>query len=80
MEALAKKRNRIDPNRPEKKCSSCWEVKPRSGYSCDRSRPDGLSSVCSECNKVCMKRIREKEKDHKRKVDNMEIYNVARLW
>jgi hypothetical protein len=51
-------------NKNMKKCSGCGKLKPRSEYSKDRTKKDGLYHLC----KVCRSSYRSKNKKKKAKV------------
>ncbi len=40
---------RIDPDRQEKPCTRCGEVKPRDGFHRNRGSNDGLANFCKPC-------------------------------
>lgn len=50
---------KIDPNK--KVCTRCWgDPKPVSEFYKNRSRPDGLSVWCKECNNNWQRKYRKK--------------------
>lgn len=52
---------RIDRNRPERKCSTCQTVKPRSEFYASRSSRDGMHNVCKPCMKQWQRDYRARE-------------------
>lgn len=46
----------------EKKCGGCSEIKKKENFNVDRSRPDGLSFYCRDCNCAYIKILYEKNK------------------
>lgn len=70
-----------------KKCSKCKEFKEETSFFKDKSKKDGLSNRCKECDAVIAKEYRERNKDKiveinkagyaKRKEGNLH-YNVER--
>ena len=50
---------RINPNRSNKKCSMCKEIKDREYFYKDRNRVDGMSNYCKSCTSSKNKKWRE---------------------
>ena len=48
-----------------KKCSGCGELKPRSDYSKDRTKKDGLYHLCKVCRSSYRRKNKEVKKDAK---------------
>jgi len=51
----------------EKKCTKCSEVKPKSSFCKNRSRPDGLCVICKKCQKT-YREISAKSKEKPKKI------------
>jgi hypothetical protein len=48
---------------PKKRCPHCRTVKTAGEFSCDRSRPDGLTRICRQCDNDRHKQRRAKHGD-----------------
>ena len=62
-----------------KRCSKCRQRKPRSEFSKDRSRKDGLQNRCKPCNRKIVKKWAKENPDKKRENDRAhELTNRER--